>query len=40
VYAAFDGNGDDEVKIKEETGASTRCIPFKEPIKVSNDTCF
>ncbi|TPR53861.1 proline--tRNA ligase [Metamycoplasma neophronis] len=40
VLAAFEGNGEDEAKIKEETGASTRCIPFELPIKVNNDVCF
>lgn len=40
VYAAFDGDGEDEKKIKEETGASTRCIPFIKPLEIENDTCF
>ncbi|WP_369085843.1 proline--tRNA ligase [Metamycoplasma spumans] len=40
VYAPFDGDGEDEKKIKEETGASTRCIPFVKPLEIENDTCF
>ena len=37
VIIPFAGNGKDEEKIKEETGASTRCMPFgsisKKPLK-------
>ncbi|TPE56763.1 proline--tRNA ligase [[Mycoplasma] falconis] len=40
VYAAFAGDGDDEVKIKEETGASTRCIPFVKPVSINSNKCF
>ncbi|AXE60963.1 proline--tRNA ligase [[Mycoplasma] phocae] len=40
VIANFAGNGEDEVKIKELTGASTRCMPFKLPIKLKDDKCF
>ncbi|BDX52447.1 proline--tRNA ligase [Metamycoplasma equirhinis] len=40
VLAAFDGNATDEIKIKELTGASTRCIPFILPITPKNNVCF
>ncbi|WP_318032315.1 His/Gly/Thr/Pro-type tRNA ligase C-terminal domain-containing protein [Mycoplasmopsis arginini] len=40
VLTKFDGNGEDEDKIKEETGASTRCIPFNIDIEVKNENCF
>ncbi len=40
VLAAFDGDATDEVKIKELTGASTRCIPFILPITPKNNVCF
>ncbi len=40
VITLFAGTDQDEVKIKEETGASTRCYPFKTPINISTDKCF
>ncbi|AWX42581.1 Proline--tRNA ligase [Metamycoplasma cloacale] len=40
VLAPFEGSNEDEDVIKNETGASTRCIPFKLPIEIKNDTCF
>ena len=40
VITLFAGTGQDEIKIKEETGASTRCCPFKTPINISGDKCF
>ncbi|WP_412031567.1 proline--tRNA ligase [Metamycoplasma buccale] len=40
VIAPFEGTEEDEVKIKEETGASTRCIPFKSPITIKSKNCF
>ncbi|ACF06997.1 Proline--tRNA ligase [Metamycoplasma arthritidis] len=36
----FEGTSQDEVKIKEETGASTRCIPFDSLISISKGKCF
>lgn len=32
------GSGDDEARIKEETGATVRCIPFEQP--GGSGTCF
>ncbi|MBN4089655.1 proline--tRNA ligase [Mycoplasma enhydrae] len=40
VITKFDGNGDDEVKIKEETGASSRCIPIDLDFKLEANKCF
>ncbi|AWX69398.1 proline--tRNA ligase [[Mycoplasma] anseris] len=40
VLAPFDGDGEIEKIIKEETGATTRCIPFQLPIEIKNDKCF
>ena len=40
VITLFAGTSQDETKIKEETGASTRCCPFKTPINISTDKCF
>ncbi|MGX9394806.1 proline--tRNA ligase [Mycoplasma sp. 1781] len=40
VITKFNGNGDDEDKIKEETGASTRCIPFNVNILPEYENCF
>lgn len=40
VVTLFDGDEEDEVKIKDETGASTRCIPFDLPIEVNGNECF
>ena len=40
VITLFAGTDQDEAKIKEETGASTRCCPFKIPINISADKCF
>lgn len=40
VITLFAGTDQDEVKIKEETRASTRCCPFKTPINISGDKCF
>lgn len=40
VITLFAGTSQDEIKIKEETGASTRCRPFKTPINISTDKCF
>jgi len=31
VYACWDGTTETELKIKELTGATTRCIPFEAP---------
>ena len=31
VYAYWDGTTETELKIKELTGATTRCIPFEAP---------
>ncbi|AZZ65707.1 proline--tRNA ligase [Metamycoplasma phocicerebrale] len=40
VITKFDGNGEDEDKIKEETGASSRCIPFNLEYKMHSKNCF
>ncbi|AZG68596.1 proline--tRNA ligase [Mycoplasma struthionis] len=40
VLCAFEGDGQDETKIKEQTGASTRCMPFELPFIPKNDVCF
>jgi len=32
------GSGDDEGRIKDETGATVRCIPFEQP--GGSGTCF
>lgn len=37
-WSVFAGSDDDEAKIKEETGATLRCIPFDQPR--SDLTCF
>lgn len=34
VYAHWDGSADTEAQIKEETGATIRCLPFAEPDEV------
>ena len=40
VVTHFAGNADDELAIKEQTGASSRCIPFECPINLKNNNCF
>ncbi|WP_330463373.1 proline--tRNA ligase [Metamycoplasma gateae] len=40
VITKFAGSAEDEIKIKEETGASTRCIPFNTNIDIKNKNCF
>ena len=32
--------GENELAIKEQTGASSRCIPFECPINLKNNNCF
>jgi prolyl-tRNA synthetase len=40
VYAYWDGTSETEVKIKELTGATTRCIPFEAPTtEVGSQKC-
>jgi prolyl-tRNA synthetase len=40
VYAYWDGTSETEVKIKELTGATTRCIPFETPTtEVGSQKC-
>ncbi|BAP39435.1 proline--tRNA ligase [Metamycoplasma canadense] len=40
VITKFAGDGNDEEKIKEETGASTRCMPFNLDIEINSEDCF
>ena len=40
VITLFAGDANDEIAIKEQTGASSRCIPFASPFSLANDTCF